>query len=95
MPEKHCPVCGSLSRYCGHRSEPAVPQIKQDYERRITELEAHVAALEKPLFLDTSRRPATSQNPGLRSSRPSLSTKAATAHHCPTAMPTAPLEVPF
>lgn len=50
MPEKHCPVCGSLSRYCGHRGEPAVPQIKQDCERRITELEARVAALEAAIF---------------------------------------------
>ncbi len=50
MPEKHCPVCGSLSPYCGHREPSSAPLMKQDYERRISELEARVAALEAAIF---------------------------------------------
>jgi hypothetical protein len=50
MRGKHCPVCGSLNLFCGHREPPVAPSMKEDYERRVIELEARVAALEAPIF---------------------------------------------
>ncbi len=49
MPKKDYPVGEGLDT-SGRRKQPAAPQVKQEYDHRIAELEAWVAALEAALF---------------------------------------------